>query len=90
LPLIPAHSTPWYSEGLTPAVVSDLLNVVYEGVFGVDEEDVLGLQVGVSQLVVMENCRGDRARGRGERAHGDLSGANALIWWCFSADLFSQ
>lgn len=43
-----------------PAVVSNLLSVVYEGVVRVDKEDVLWLQVGVSQLVVMENCSGDR------------------------------
>lgn len=44
-----------------PAVVY-LLSVVCEGVVRVDKEDVFRLQVGVSQLVVMENCSGDRGR----------------------------
>lgn len=37
-------------------MLSHLLGVVDEGVVGVDKEDVLRLQVGVGQLVVMENC----------------------------------
>lgn len=42
-----------------PAVVPHLLGIVYEGIVWVDKEDVLRLQVGVSQLVVMENCSGE-------------------------------
>lgn len=45
-----------------PAAASHLLGVVYEGEVRVDEEDILRLQVGVRQLVVMENCRGDTGR----------------------------
>lgn len=33
-----------------------LLSVVDEGVVRADKEDVLRLQVSVSELVVMENC----------------------------------
>ena len=33
-----------------------LLSIVDEGIVGVDKDDVLRLQVSVSQLVVMENC----------------------------------
>lgn len=50
------------------AVVPHLLCVVYERVVRVDEEDVLGLQVSVSQLVVMEICSGDRRSGRGRES----------------------
>lgn len=50
---------PLKRSAITPAAISDLLGVVYEGVVRVDEEDVLRLQVSVSQLVVMENCRGN-------------------------------
>lgn len=49
-----------------PAAVSNLLSVVHEGVVGVDKEDVLGLQVGVSELVVMENCREREGGGGGK------------------------
>lgn len=49
-----------------PAVVYNLLSIVNEGVVGVDKEDVLRLQVGVSQLVVMENCSGDRGGEEGK------------------------
>lgn len=45
-----------------PCLLSHLLGVVDEGIVGVDKEDVLGLQVSVSQLVVMENCGGDRGK----------------------------
>lgn len=45
--------------------LSHLLGVVDEGIARVDKEDVLGLQVSVSQLVVMENCRCDRGEGEG-------------------------
>lgn len=39
-----------------PPFIALLLGVVYEGVVRVDEEDVLRLQVSVSQLVVMEKA----------------------------------
>lgn len=45
--------------------VPHLLSVVYERIVWVDKEDVFRLQVGMSQLVVMENCSGDRRREKG-------------------------
>ena len=60
-------------KGLKPAVVPDLLSVVYERVVGVDKEDVLRLQVCVSQLVVMENCRAEETeRGGEERESAEI------------------
>ncbi len=74
--LNPAYKYPYFLSplkvpALKPAVVCNLLSVVNEGVVGVDKKDVLGLQVSVSQLVVMENCSGDSGGG-GERMESRL------------------
>lgn len=53
-------------------LLSHLLSVVDEGVVGADKEDVLRLQVSVSQLVVMENCW-QAAEGKKRGAKGVIS-----------------